>query len=306
MNRRPSRFRPRLEALEDRSLLSVSVSLVPVGFGMALTIDASQSTAHNVISIFNHGNGHITGGVTGDPDGAGDFAGGTGFFNVREVIIKGGNGGAAVYYFQQGGDADNPSGDQVYSPGLYFQTEFARGDNTFFANLNGHALRTGSIGFAINGGGGTDDIAIGATNVNIAAGTRFTTIVDDSFAPRNANVLGVTSFLMTWSGVKRGGFSVSADGGNDGITDFNLGVAYLGAPLVRALRGQAAFGAAPGDLVLNGGLSSTRDEMIIQGSSGLPLTGDLYGGPSDNLCTRTANVKVHGLFYPDVVIGLIP
>jgi hypothetical protein len=126
MNRRPSRFRPCLEELEDRSLLSLSVTFRPTGpMTQGLSISPDGDTPHQVITIFNNGYGHITGG-----DESGSFNNGAGFFNVTDIdIFPAAVPGASisVYYFQQG-DADNPSGDQHLR--LNFRIFFGGGART--------------------------------------------------------------------------------------------------------------------------------------------------------------------------------
>jgi hypothetical protein len=293
----PSRFRPCLEALEERALLSVSVSYTALlGRTGELLIDARQSNADNHITVINHGNGHITGSIAGDPDGAGDFNGGAGFFNVSVILIYGGPGGATVNYAQQG-EASNPSGDQVYGRGLFLQTQFAGGENTFYATLASHAVRAGALSFAVYGGGGDDAVAIEANSVDIAAGAKLSATVNDTSAPGN----GRTDFSMDWSGVKRGLLQVYGQSGNDAAADFGLFATFEGASPLRSLAGRGAFGAAPGDLAFAGGTGNNDLVMLLHSPGGLPLTGDLYGGSGENFGQQTANVKVHGFFSQDFI-----
>jgi hypothetical protein len=298
MNPRPARFRPHLEALEDRSLLTVSVSSTPFLGGIELVIDASQSTAHNAITLVNHGNGHITGGIAGDPNGSGDFNAGAGFANVSVIFINGGAGGTTVSFAQQG-EASNPSGDQVYASGLHLLTQFAGGDNTLSATLNGHALRAGTLSFLVNGGGGNDAVSVNAGGVDIAAGTKFSVIVADTFAPPN----GRTNFSMDWSGVKRGVLFVRGEAGSDAFADFRLFATFEGASPLHALPGRGAFGAGPGDLSFFGEACDDNNLVMLLHSPGrLPLTGDLGAGTGTNTCLRTANVNLHGSFLPDFIV----
>jgi hypothetical protein len=302
MNRSPSRFRPCLEALEERDLLSVSVSFESGPRGtLGLFLDASQNTDHDVISIFNDGNGHITGNAGGV-----EFNAGAGFSNVGLIQIVGGLAGLEVFYFQQG-DASNPSGDQVFGPGLYVSILFRTSTpgsraNSFSASLNGHELTAGTLSFDVSGTGGYDNIVINATNFDIAAGTLFSTRVSDGSLPG-----GNTYFVMNWSGVKRGAFKVLADAGADSSAAFGLTADFLGASPLRAVSGRAiASGAAPGDLAFYGGSGDNDLAMLLHSPGGLSLTGDIYGGPrvpgqdTRNFCRRTANVKVHGTFLQNL------
>jgi hypothetical protein len=293
MNHRPARFRPYLEALEERSLLSVTFSFVGrPGGTQQVIIDASQSTAHNAIYIYNQGNGHITGYILGDPDGAGAFNSGAGFVNLSELDVRGGPGGTAVSYFQQG--------DQVYSPGFDLFTSFAGGENTLSANLSGHALRAGTLSFTVFRFGGDDAITINAANVNIAAGAGLSAWVNDSLAFPG----GSTSFVMNWSGVKSGALKVLAEACPDANSTvaFGLDAIFLGAPPSRGtIPGRAASGAAPGDLAFYGGPGDNDLVMVLDSPSGLFRTGDVYGGPGQNVARRTANVNLHGMFQQDTL-----
>jgi hypothetical protein len=293
MNHRSARFRPRLEALEERSLLSgVNFELDPWGEGSQhLTINASQSNGPHSITIVNHGNGHITGNLDGD-----EFNAGAGFINVLWLEIYGGPGGIQVNYSQQG-EASNPSGDQVYAQGFDVDVHFAGGDNAFNATLNNHALRAGWLFFSVTGGGGNDSISINASGVDIAAGAKFTVLVDDRFTANTD-----TSFNMNWSGVKRGSLSVRAYMGTDAEDDLSLDATFLGARPLGALLGRAASGAAPGDLSLSGGDGDNSMAMLLSSPGGLSATGDVYAGSGTNSCFRTANVKDHGCQF-DRVFG---
>jgi hypothetical protein len=282
MNHHPSRFRPCLEALEERSLLSVSVLEPTVG---SYLIDATQSEAHNTIYLFNNGNGHIGGYITGDAAGAG-------FFNLAGDFlgIRGGPGGTEVYYYQRG--------DQVAGSNLLLFASFAKGNNLFDANLQSATLR-GQLTFQVEGGGGIDNISINATNVTIAGGALLTTVVPDDNSPPG----GTTYFSEDYSGINRGKLVVVVIGGTDTQDSLGVGATFLGAPASRStIPGRGAFGAAPGDLSLFGGDGDNSMEMLLSSPGGLSATGDVYGGSGENSCFRTANVKSHNC-QQDVVLG---
>jgi hypothetical protein len=300
---RASRFRPRLEALEERSLLTVSV-IFRDGF---LAIDARQSTVSNTISISNNGAGHITAAVSGDTVTVdGSPGGGLDFSAVTGVSIFGGPGGAGVSYLQQG-DALNPSGNQVYAQGFGFTTYFEGGTNTLVANLQGHALSVGPVIFLVEGGAGHDTININARGVDIGPLTDF--LVETSRNFENGGAGGLLNFNTDYSGTNRGRLAVNPLSlpGAYAVEDLRVDATFLGTlsnsrttPFL--LR---PHGASPGDLSLYGGPGDNSMVMELFSPGGLPVTGDVFGGPGENSCLRTANVKAHNC-QQDRVVGVRP
>jgi hypothetical protein len=258
----------------------------------SLEIIGRGDVSHQVLTIFNNGNGHITGG-----DETGSFNNGTGFFNVTSITIAGFNTPAlplSVYYFQQG-DPYNPSGDQRL--GLRFEVFFAPSSNSFYANLNGHAIKAGSLAFVIeDNSGGNDAIAINATGVNIAAGAAFGTFVLENRLVPGSN--GTVYFVMNWSGVNSGDFLVQGDASAYSDVALGLMADFLGAPAFGTLPGKAGggSGSGPDDLSFIGGFGQNDLAMLLHGAAFLHPTGDLYGGTGQNFCNRTANVRTHGNF----------
>jgi hypothetical protein len=308
MNRRPSRFRPCLEALEERSLLSVSVSLIPAAGGAEkLVINAMSSTVNDTIRIYNNGNGHISGFIS-DETGDSPLGGGKGFVNVNDVTVYGGPVGAAVYYFQQG-DALSPQGDQIYGGGtnlgFSFTTVFEGGNNTLAVDLHGHALKAGPVEFWCFGSPGSDVMTVNATNVNIGPLVLFEVLVDGNKWGTGA---GAINFSMTYSGVNSGVLQVHGSADADTQVNFGLNATFLGAPPPRFTipghRGTAAFGTRPGDLAFSGGDGNNNLDMLLFSPDGLSLTGDVYPGPGINSCFRTANVKDHGCQFDRVFVPL--
>jgi hypothetical protein len=229
-----------------------------------------------------------------------EFNGGPGFFNVDAVNVIGGLSGASVYYYQQG-DVSNPSGDQLSDKSLSVLTNFAVvPDNSFYADLNGHAV-AGGLAFTVAGNGGNDSIRVDADHVDIAARAGLRVYVQGKQNPL-VGPSGNTYFVMNWSGVKMGTLTVQGDGGTDSNTDFGLTATFLGAPPDFRFPGHGAFGAAPGDLSFSGGTGANDLAMLLHGSFLLHPTGDIYGLRSGlNFCTRTANVKVHGSFLQNTL-----
>jgi hypothetical protein len=303
MNRGPSRFRPCLEALEERSLLSVSVAYDPTGGG--LTLDARQSNAPEHINIFNDGNGHVTGSVAGEQPF--DFS------NVTSLGIFGGPGGVSISCSQMG-DLSNPSGNQIYQhPGgnpfgfsFALLTYFEGNNNSLTASFAGHALSQ-SVLVYVTGGSGHDAVSVNATGVDIGAFAQFRVFVSSEYNEAG----GTLNFTMDYSGVNRGALQVYGRGGQYAQANLQLDATFLGTPSTSRF-GPARFfgprGASPGDLALYGGTGDTNMDMLLFSPSGLPLTGDVYSGgdvysmTGENSCFRTANVKSHGC-RPDTVFG---
>jgi hypothetical protein len=268
---------------------------------MRLTIDASQSDVKNTISISNDGAGHITGSISGDPDGGGPLnVKGVGFFNVSTVEILGGPGGTAVSYSQ--------TGAQVFGPGLVFVTSFAENTNSFAADFHGNALTAGAVYFSVYTAGGNDNISFNAAGVNIGPLASL-----DVSVVGNANDTlrvpeGQTSVSMDYSGVnrsRRGGLYVGFDGDNDAHDVLRLDATFLGSPPAVSLPGRGANGAAPGALSLTGGAGDNQMEMLLSSPGGLSVTGDVFGRPdaAHNSCLRTSNVHSHNC-KPDHVLSL--
>jgi hypothetical protein len=290
---RTSRFRPRLEALEDRSLLSVSV----VNTAAGLTIDARQSNVSNAISIVNDGTGHFTGTVTGaDTNTSFDF------LNVSQVGIYGGPGGVNVQYAQ--------TGNQIYrSPvggdSLFFQTVFEGGSNTFTASLAGKAL-FGSMTFVVDGGSGHDTESVNATGVTIGFGGQLGVFVAGSY-PGITGTGGTVNFSMDYSGTNHGKLTVHAGPLEGYFQDvLRLDATFLGSPSTSRFVPitSRTYGAAAGDLALDGGISDNTMTMILNTPGGLSATGDVVGPLlAVNRCLRTGNVKSHNC-KPDTVLGL--
>jgi hypothetical protein len=291
MNRDPSRFRPCLEALEERSLLSVTVSYDGSG-GMA--IDLRQSTASHHIDVANDGNGRITASVTGEGGGTFDF------HNVNDLVIDGGPGGVGISYSQLGDQVyRNPLGNPFgYSFALL--TTFEGNTNNLTASFAGRALLQ-SVLVDVLGGSGHDMVSVNATGVPVGAFARFQVLL----SPNYPGAGGLLNFAMDYSGVNRGALGVVAQPGTYAVEDLRLEATFLGTDSTSRLTPSflQPHGASPGDLSLSGGTPGNNSmEMYLFSPGGLPLTGDVYGtGPGGNTCFRTANVKAHNCQQNHVV-----
>jgi hypothetical protein len=309
MNRGSSRFRPCLEALEERSLLSVSVTQDPSG---GLTIDARQSNAPEHIDVFNNGNGHVTGSV------AAGHAGQTfDFSNVTSFGVFGGPGGVSISYSQMG-DPLNPSGNQIYQDpgGNPFGFSFALfaffegNNNSLTASFTGHALSQ-SVLVYVTGGSGQDAVSVNATGVDIGAFADFRVFVSGQLSGEAG---GALNFNMAYSGTNRGALHVDGQAGQYAQATLQLDATFLGTASTSTSRlapGRlfGPHGASAGDLALYGGTGDTNMDMLLFSPGGLPLTGDVYSGwdvyrmTGENSCFRTANVKSHDC-QPDTVFGV--
>jgi hypothetical protein len=296
---RASRFRPRLELLEDRSLLNASVIYASDG---VLTIDARQDGFPDHVTLTNNGNGKISGAVEGTDTNVPIF-----FLNVSIVQIFGNPAGITVNYSQLG-DADNPSGDEVYKPfpgqagmGFGLFANFAAGGaNSLTADFSGHALLT-PVSVVLLGGGGVDKVSVNATGVNIGFGSRFE--VDLFPTTPGADLGGTLNFSMTYSGTNRGTLSVQSPPGDYSDETLNLNATFLGSPRSGLGRFRSPHGAPPGDLSLAGGFDDNTLVMNLDTPGGLSATGDVFGtGHGVNTCFRTSNVHSHNC-QPDFVTG---
>jgi hypothetical protein len=304
MNRHPARFRPCLEALEERALLSVSVTYDPTGEG--LTLDARQSNAPEHIDIFNDGNGHVTGSVAGEQ--AFDFS------NVNTIGILGGPGGVSVSYSQTGNQIYQQPGGNVFGFSLGLLALFEGNNNSLTASFAGHALLA-SVLVDVRGGSGHDAVSVNATGVDIGALVDFRVAVSGQLTGEAG---GILDFNMAYSGTNRGALQVSGQAGAYAQARLQLEATFLGTASTSTSRLSPIFlnhphGVGPGDLALWGGIGDTSMEMLLSSPGGLPLTGDVYSGADapfflyggmtgENSCFRTANVRSHGC-RPDTVFG---
>jgi hypothetical protein len=299
MNHRPSRFRPRLEALEDRSLLSVSVGYDPSS-GI-VTISPTDPREDTAVTIDNYGNGHIAVTVNSPAVGTGGD-----FFNVWNVGIRGGgpSGGLQVTYNQMGDQTyRNPSG----GPSL-FLVAVSPGNCVFDANFQGHAL-LGTVDLSVfNGGGaplGGATVDVNAQGVNIGPFAQLAVGVNGPQAENEALSSAHLHFSMDYSGYNRGRLSVGTAGDFRSVYE-NLEATFLGSPskppFIVPVTGRTR-GDSPGDLSL-AALSGTDYggdlTMLLSSPGGLSVTGVVYGGFGPTRCLRTANVKSYGC-NPDSV-----
>jgi hypothetical protein len=257
-DRRPVSFRPRLDRLEDRNLLSVSITqhgdvLVIRGDFHEDTItinDNGTGAAHNITVVAN--------GTT--------FTSGTD--PVDKIFVSTRGFADHVFY--------NLTGDTKSA--MTLGVRLGQGHDDFTAHLNGHQLLKGAdYAFDVHGGNGGDTSQFFSDdNVGIAEGATLSVRMHGGF--------GEDHFGVSYKGVLNGTFDMALDGGagNDRLNaDFELQAGsngMLGTPTDPAiLRG------GPGDDVLN-------YLVHVNGTAGVFATAD--GGSGIDLCRHTANVKV--------------
>jgi hypothetical protein len=134
--RRP-KFVPGLEALEDRSLLSVTATF------SAGTLVLNGDNSGNKITITDPGNGTITVAATGVQK--------TPFHNVNHIIVNGGNGGNTLTY--------NLTGALQESERLEFNLGNGA-SNKFTGMVTGNIPEGMRYRLGVQGGRGKDNIAV--------------------------------------------------------------------------------------------------------------------------------------------------
>jgi len=269
MPRKPSPcFRPSVESLEDRQLMSVSVSFDPNLHGGRLEITGDQ--AGNSISILNNGDGHVT--VVAIGQGALNYS------DVSEVVVLAGNGPNAVHYFQQGDDL-NPSGNQLRP--FVLDVDLGMGESQFQADLLGHAVLAG-MHLTVNGGGNhTSNFE--AQGVDIGAQGSLVIVADDSPSrpgPTTSRRKVTTS--VAYSGVKEGGLAVMLGNGMD-RRHLQLSLDATFAPGSTRDEGD--------EFMIQGGRFADSLEMFLHDPAGLNPSGEIDGGGGFNTATHFDNVK---------------
>ena len=141
------RFVPRLEALDDRSLPSVSYFLN--GTTLVITGDAGANT----ITITDDG---TPAGLTVVGDGVPFPAVGDAPVVISAVVVDSDAGVDTIVY-----DLVGPQ-----SAGRLLSFDLGRGKDVFTANLNGQSI-TGNLGIVVNGDGGGDSMVLNAHGVTL-------------------------------------------------------------------------------------------------------------------------------------------
>lgn len=149
MARQIRRFVPRLEALCERALMSVSITEFPDG-----TLQIVGDDTANVISISDTGKS-LPGSVTVEADGQIYFSQGP----ITRISVFGNGGNDSVEY--------TLSSDLTVNRTV--SVDLGAGNDSFTATLDGQNLGSGTD-YVIQalGGGGKDTMRLDATGVNIA------------------------------------------------------------------------------------------------------------------------------------------
>jgi hypothetical protein len=149
MSRTRNRFVPRLQAFDDRSLPSVTASVVPGSSILQITGDA----AANTITIQD--NGQATGLVV-----VGDGQTFTFAQTILAIVVDTGDGNDTVGYNLLGPLTGTRS----------ISVDLGRGADTFTANLSGQTLTAlANLDISAYGRGGVDTLILNAQGVNTEA-----------------------------------------------------------------------------------------------------------------------------------------
>ncbi|MBI2826143.1 MAG: hypothetical protein HYX69_15800 [Planctomycetia bacterium] len=209
-------YRPRVEALEPRLCLSVTVTTVAINGGNELKIvgDAAADT----VNITDQGNGQVAvtdsgGGALGSAD------------NVKLIKVDMGDGQDVVNYTlaapltnseainiklgSGAGDTANLDLSQgVNGANLYVGVQGTSGDDTIAASI-GNVSAGAHVGVYFNGRDGNDNLSLTATG-NIDA--------DSSLRTALFGAKGEDSINTSFTGQILGRLSVASDGGRDNDT----------------------------------------------------------------------------------------
>jgi hypothetical protein len=181
------RFRPRLEALEDRALLAVTASFA----GSVLTFTGTN--AADAVALDDDGAGTIAFTATG--------AGSSSFRGVKQIVLnlKGGNDTVAY----------NLSGNLITARTI--NADLGAGNDSFVANFAGRDL-LGDMNLSVKGGAGNDHVEMNLIGF-VASGTTLNATV-------NGND-GKDQVLASMAGAVRGRAEFDV-GGNRGADAFTL------------------------------------------------------------------------------------
>jgi hypothetical protein len=274
----PTRFRPRLEALEGRSLLAVSFY-----FDEFSTLHLTGHADNEVITVTNNGTGHVTVVATGAfSEVTHLLAPLLSLDDVREVDIQNLGDNGRVFYFQQG--------DQVRPWQL---SAYLGRNNGLVADFQGHAV-LGHALFQFQGGFGNDTVSFNAAGVNISRSGTLEILADSRAAGQPPGPpIGQDRISMNYSGLKQGKLLVHFFGGN-GPDQFALDASFN-----QGGRARRPTGVAQDDLIFQGtvpgGQGNDSFRMVLLGPSGLSLSGDVFGGAGFNSCLHTTNVRTHNI-----------
>jgi len=250
------RFIPRLTALDERALPSVTVG--PVDAGGSLVIRGDRHA--NTIAIVDDGAGNVT--VTADGVASPIIAG------VSFIKVYGGNGADNVTYTLQG-DLSSVRGVFV---------NLGNQSDTFLASLQGNLLDGGSLSLVVQGGNGNDDISVDAANV-INAGANLTAVL------QGGN--GSDSLAIDYTGVLAGSATLAANGGNGKDT-------VSGNVALSSTTDSGTTTTSNGRLTLDfeGGNAPDKLTLNLSGEADLsaPPTIQFNGGRGKDLFTHSDNV----------------
>jgi hypothetical protein len=205
-------FRPRVESLENRLCLSVTVTTVALHHGNELKIVGDS--AADTVNISDQGNGHVD--VT---DGGGNALGSAD--DVHLIKFEGADGTDTVNYTLVntlthseaielelgsggGGTADLDLSKGVTGANLRVGVEGNTGDDSISVTLG--SLSAAHVGLYLDGGAGSDDLSVTGAAANISA--------DSALRMALYGGRGDDSITGTFDGQILGRFSYDASGGS--------------------------------------------------------------------------------------------
>jgi hypothetical protein len=261
---RGRRFRPEVQALEDRQLLSVSSTF----FNGVLTLTGNK--ANDFVSLAHDGNGLVTGSATGIA--AINQSG------VNRLVIETKGGRDTVFVTQ--------TGNLLRS----FDLDVRLGDDpdVFSTTLQGSIAGFRTMNITVNGDQNSDRMTVAADqNVGISTGAKLQVRMEGGGVFFTDDKL---SFF--YRGLVKGTLEVAMDGGRgDDVLTALIGLAA-------GSTGQVGTG---GGARLDGGGGDDRLTFEVSDFSGATVNAAMDGGGGKDTGTHTTNVRASGLERNNVV-----
>jgi hypothetical protein len=186
------RFRPRVEALEDRLVPTILQPINQTGSTLIIACDNSP----NNLTFNDNGQGAIDVLVNGS------FF--LNFTGVNTLNVATGSGNDTIKY--------HLAGDLVFGQSRTVNVAMGNGNNSFTANLNGRTLQSSVLGsaaaslsFNIRGGQGNNKITFNANNMKLQPKTTLNETVPGG--------IGNDTITSNFSGLLNGLFNPQLDGG---------------------------------------------------------------------------------------------
>src|SRR5262245_16562574 len=267
--RQANRFRPEVQALEDRQVLSVTSTFG----GGVLTLTGNG--AADTISIAHDGNGLVTGSATGIAS--------INQSGVDKLVIDTKGGRDTVFFTQTG---------NLFTRGFTrtFDLDVRLGDDPdlFSATLQGDISSFMTMNITVHGDQNSDRMTVAADQgVNIGRGAKLRVNMDGG---------GVFFTNDKMSFFYRGQLNGTLDVNMDGGRGDDILTAFIG--LDTGSTGQVGEGSGSR---LAGGSGDDRLTFEVSDSSGASINAAMDGGSAKNVGTHTTNVRAFNLKTNNVV-----